>query len=88
MATAFATSFSDLPTVQYFWHWFSCGQTRPHTAGSRLFVLIRSIAPWKSRRAIRPTKSRMGSSTGQPVVHGWFLHWRQRCASRTACASV
>ena len=34
-----ATGSSDSPTVHTPSHWFSCGQTRPQTAGSR-FVLV------------------------------------------------
>ena len=37
-------SFMAFPTVHVAWHWVSCGQTRPHTAGSRLLRLMMSMA--------------------------------------------
>ena len=37
-----ATGSSDSPTVQTPSHWFSCGQTRPQTAGSRFVAVMTS----------------------------------------------
>ena len=37
-----ATGSSESPTVHTPSHWFSCGQTRPHTDGSRLVSVITS----------------------------------------------
>ena len=37
-----ATGSSESPTVQTPSHWFSCGQTRPHTAGRRFVSVMTS----------------------------------------------
>ena len=41
-----ATGSSVSPTVHTPSHWFSCGQTRPQTDGSRLVSVMMSYAPW------------------------------------------
>ena len=65
-------------------HWFSCGQTRPHTAGSAVEALSTSQAPSKSSAATRAIKAGMSIPTGQPDTQGLFLQLRQRLASPTA----
>ncbi len=88
METALPRSLSDLPTVQGTWHWDSCGQTRPQTAGSRLFLRITSAAALKLPAAISRTNPGMSMRTGQPSTHGALRHCRHRVASRIACSSV
>ena len=88
METAFETSLRLRPTVHFSWHWTSCGQTRPQTAGSREFSLMISRALANSPSAMAPTKSRMLMRTGQPSTHGALRHCRHRIASSRACSSV
>ena len=44
-------------------------------------------APSKSRSATCWMNCGMSISTGQPAMHGSFLHWMQRCASSTAMST-
>ena len=65
-------------------HWFSCGHTRPHTAGSALDALSTAYAPSMSSSATFAIKAGISIFTGQPLTQGLFLQFRQRFASFTA----
>ena len=88
MATALSTSLSTLPIVQNFWHCFSCGQTRPHTAGRSDVLRMIFSAVAKSPSAAAARKPGMSIATGQPCMHGFVGHWRQRDASVFAISAV
>jgi hypothetical protein len=85
--TARSTPFNDLPRVQSAWHWTSCGQTRPHTAGRRLVSLMMSTAALKSPSRSFRMKPGMLTATGHPLTQGAFLQFRQRSASSIAWLS-
>ena len=74
--------------VQFFWHCFSWGQTRPHTAGRRELLRMTLKAPGKSPWAASPRKPGMSMETGHPWTQGRVGHWRHREASRRACWGV
>ena len=86
--TANPRSLWTLATMQFSWHWLSCGQTRPQMAGRRLVSLMSRIAPRKSPSATSFRKPGTSTPTGQPETHGSFLQERQRTASARACAGV
>ena len=88
IATALSTSFMSLPIVQNFWHCFSCGQTRPQTAGRSDVSLMTRSAPAKSPAAAFARKPGMLIATGQPCMQGFEGHCRQREASRCAISAV
>ena len=86
MATALLASFSSLPIVQNFWHCFSCGQTRPQTAGSNDVSLMTDNAPTKSPAAAFARKPGISMATGQPCMQGLFAQFMQRDASSIAAS--
>ena len=88
MATALSTSLRSLPIVQNFWHCFSWGQTRPHTAGRSEVSRITASAPSKSPSAALARNPGMLIATGQPRMHGFAAHCMQRDASRRAISAV
>ena len=83
-----ATGSNFTPSVHFCSHWSSCGQTRPQMAGSTFLSKSVWNAPSKSCRATWVMNVGMSISTGQPAMHGRFLHSMQRSASRTASSSV
>ena len=81
-----ATGSPFLPRTHLPSHWFSCGQTRPQTEGSRLASRMISRPPPKLPSRIFSMKPGMLMETGQPSTHWGFLQSRQRLASATASA--
>ena len=79
-----ATGSPFLPRMHLPSHWFSCGQTRPQTEGSRLSPLMAFSAPAQSSSRIFSMNCGMWTPTGQPSMHRGFLQSRQRLASATA----
>src|SRR5665647_296597 len=69
-------------------HWSSCGQTRPHTAGSALVSRTFLAAPRKSPSATRPRNEGMSMLTGHAPRQPGFLHMMQRAASIIAVSGV
>ena len=79
-----ATDLYFLPMTQVSSHWFSCGQTRPQTAGSAELARRMRAASRKSPSAILWMNPGMSISAGQLVTHCGFLQRRQRSASSMA----
>ena len=69
-------------------HCFSCGQTRPQTAGNELLALITLYAPCTSPASICLMKDGMSMLTGQPCTQPGFGQSRQRLDSRSAISGV
>ena len=76
------------PRVHLPSHWLSCGHTRPQMAGSAFASLTMAYAAPTLPSPSSFRKLGMGTPTGQPSTHGWFLQWMQRCASFTASSRV
>ncbi len=74
--------------VQLASHCFSCGHTRPHTAGSTLVRRITRSAVPNSRRSIFFINPGMSLCTGQPLMQPGSGQSRQRRASSTACSTL
>ena len=69
-------------------HCFSCGQTRPHTAG-RADVLFNTLAAARNcPRSMFLMNDGILMFTGQPSTQAGLPQSRQRCASRTAISLV
>ena len=69
-------------------HCFSCGQTRPQTAGSALVSFSVLAASRNSPRSMFLMKRGMSIPTGQPSVHPGLAQSKQRLASVSACSFV
>ncbi|OAV63369.1 hypothetical protein Barb4_05283 [Bacteroidales bacterium Barb4] len=69
-------------------HCFSCGQTRPHTAGSALVSFNTLAASANCPTSIHLIKEGMLMFTGQPSMQVGLAQSRQRCASSCDCSAV
>ena len=69
-------------------HCFSCGHTRPHTAGRALVSFNTLAASRNLPRSMFLMKVGMLMPTGQPSIQVGFGQSRQRCASVIACSRV
>ena len=81
------TGLSFFPSIQVPWHCASCGQTRPHMAGSILSCLIIRAAFLKSSFAIALMKPGISIDTGHPFTQSGRGHPMHRSASNTAVCS-
>ena len=79
-----ATGLNFAPTTQVASHCDSCGQTRPHTAGSALDVFRIWYERLMSRFCRAAMKPGISMPTGQPGTQRGFLQRRQRSASCSA----
>jgi hypothetical protein len=70
------------------WHWDSCGQTRPQTAGSAFFDFMIAMPSAYFFSFTHFMNVGIGTSTGQPVTHCGFGHDRHRLASSNASSSL
>ena len=77
-----------LPSTQCPSHCFSCGQTRPHTAGRLLFSLMMCMALPKFPIDNSWIQSGMSWLIGHPFLHCGTLQCRQRLASSIASCIV
>ena len=69
-------------------HCFSCGQTRPHTAGRALVSFRVFAASRNSPRSMFLMNLGILIPTGQPFMQVGLGQSRQRLASVTACSAV
>ena len=76
------------PLTQRASHWFSCGQTRPQTAGRELVRDMISYAFPKSPSLTCSIKRGISICTGQPDTQGLCLQLRQRVASSIAVSAL
>ena len=68
-------------------HCFSCGQTRPQTAGRALVFFSTRAASRNSPRSIFLMNPGILIPTGHPCIHDGLAQSRQRLASVSACSS-
>ena len=69
-------------------HCFSCGHTRPHTAGKALVSFSTLAASRNSPRSMFLMKVGIWIPTGQPSIQVGFAQSRHRSASAIACSAV
>ena len=85
MATAGSFIFKCMHLLS---HCFSCGHTRPQTAGKAEVCLSTAAAPRMLSRSMFLIKSGMLMCTGHPSTHDGLAQSRQRCASCMAISFV
>src|SRR3989339_511474 len=79
-----ATDSCLIPRIHFSSHCSSCGQTRPQIAGRAFVSLFFLTDAAKSPLATWVKNPGISTSTGQPLTHWAFLHFKQRFASATA----
>ena len=85
MATGFCFILTLMHTPS---HCFSCGQTRPQTAGRLLVFLMVLMASSKFSRSMFLMNVGILMPTGQPFIQLGSAQSRQRFASSTACSRL